>query len=1037
MLSALVGASIRHYQVVIALTFLFLGYGVYRVLNASLDIFPEFSPKLVIVQTEAPGLTAEQVEALVTLPIEGAVGGLTDLESVRSQSIQGLSVVTLTFDDRTDLFRDRQFVAERLSLLADQLPEGIGPPVIVPLSSSSGTVMTIGLTSKTLDQSEIRALADWTLVPRLISVTGVADVNTFGGVQRQLQVQFDPERMRRHAVDVSDVVAAARGAIGVGGAGFVDSGNQRIDIRAAGFPQTAEMVAGIVLRHGADAALTLGDVAQVRYAAAPAISRATVRGEPAVVMMIIGQYQANTLAVTQNIEAALAELEPVFSRHDVTLHPDIFRPANYIEKSLENITGHLLVGAVLVILVLFIFLFNMRSALISAMAIPISLLAATVALIEAGVSINIMVLGGLAIALGEVVDDSIIDTENIFRRLRENSRAAEPASPMRIVYDASMEVRASVVYASFIVSLVFVPLLTISGVAGRMFAPLGIAYIVAIIASLVVAVTVTPALCTALLARSTLSDRDPPLIRVMGPRFAAMLRAIGKWGRLAIATVMIVCGIGIAVLPTLGSSFLPPLREGHYMIHTSSVPGTSLAETIRVGNQITSAVLEIPGVRTMSQWAGRAERGADTFGTHYAEYEVDLDAWSGREQQAILDRIRAILSTFPGIVEEVNTFLVERIEETISGYTAPVVINLYGQELEVLDRVALEVAAVTRTVSGAAEVQVRALPGTPVVEIVGRPEALTRYGLRPADVTNVGRAAFAGVHVGTIYDQGRGVEMAVILDPELRRHPDQIAQLPIRAANHQMLSLSHVAEIRHVSGRYAILHEDGRRLQTITAQVVGRDLGSFMAELRRALEQEVALPVNMYLHFAGSAVAQAESRRSLIANALFAGGGVVLLLFMAVGSVRNAILVLVNLPFSLVGGVAAAIWMGGVLSIGSLVGFVTLFGITVRNAIMLVSHYQHMVAIEGKIWSTETAIQGARERLPSILMTALVTGLALVPIAIDSDNPGREIMGPMAAIIIGGLISSTVLTLLLLPTIMARYGRFRPPDAEAMQIRKA
>ena len=1025
MLSTIVRFSVRYAGVIVSLSILLLLYGGYRLSKTGLDIFPEFSPKLVIIQTESPGLSAEQVEVLVTQPLESALGGQVGLESISSQSIQGLSVVSLIFEEDTDLYLDRQLVAERIANVATQLPQGAGPPIMVPLTSSSSTIMTIGLTSKTVPLMELRTLVDWTVTPRLLSVSGVADANVFGGEVKQFQIQIRPGRLRKYGLSIQDVVDAAGQGTGILGAGFIENDNQRIVLRSQGQPVTVEQLAKVVVRRGEGVSLLLGDIADVSVAPAPSIGGASIGEERGVLIMVIGQYGANTMEVTKNVEAALAEFTESFERQGITLHGDLFRPANYIESSLANITGHLLIGAVLVISVLFLFLFNIRSAFISATAIPLSLISAALVLVEMGESINIMVLGGLAIALGEVVDDAIIDTENIFKRLRENRRLAEPRSFIGVVFEASMEVRSSVVYASFIVALVFVPLLTLSGVSGRMFEPLGLAYILAILASLVVALTVTPALCCLMLGQGDLEADDPPVVRWLKPGYGRLLGIIGHHPRFAIFGVLLFCGGGIAVLPMLGGGFLPELREGHYMIHTASLPGTSVKESLRIGGEIIKQVAQIDGVRSVSQWAGRAERGADTFGSHYSEYEVDLIELSGPEQQRVKDEIRHVLDNFPGVSAELNTFLIERVDETISGYTAPVVVNIYGHDLDLLDRKALEAAAIMESVPGAADIQVRAPPGTPLLNVRLRLDDLARFGIRPMEVFKAVQVAYEGKKVGQIYQGARVFDVVVILEETLRRYPTSVRELPLVTPEGKIVPLGELADINQTGGHYVILHNGAQRLQTITANVAGRDLNSFFDELKDRIHAELDLPADTYLEFTGAAVAQAKSREELIVHSLLASVGILVLLYVALGSFRNMLLVLVNLPFSLVGGVIAALVTGGWLSLGSLVGFVTLFGITLRNSIMLVSHYQHLVDEEGMEWNAETAIRGAQERLTSILITALVTSLAMLPIAVNSDNPGREIMGPMASIVIGGLISSTFLNLLVLPTIMLRYGRFR------------
>jgi CzcA family heavy metal efflux pump len=1023
MLAAIIRFAVHRRGVVITLALLLLVYGVLRLGQASLDIFPEFSAPRVVIQTEAPGLTAEQTETLVTSRVEKQLAGLIGLDSIRSESIQGLSVVTAVFEEGTDIYRNRQLVGERLSLLAGKLPAGAGPPVMVPLSSSSATVLTIGLSSPSRSLMELRDLVDWTIVPRILAVPGVADVNVFGGEIRQLQIQIDPDKLRRYGLAAGDVVLAAQQATGMPGAGFVENHNQRIVLNIAGLPAAEDALKQVVLMRRNGANITLADVATVATAPRPPIGAAAVGGKPAVVMMVIAQYGANTLRVSRNVDTVLEEFEQLFSKQAIDFHPHLFRPADYIERSLSNLAAHLLAGGLLVVLVLYAFLFDFRTAFISAIAIPLSLVAAVITLLNLGVNLNIMILGGLAIALGEVVDDAIIDTENIFRRLRENRLGPNPRTVFQIVYQASMEVRSSVVYASFIVALAFVPLLTLGGIAGRLFAPIGYAYILAILMSLLVAVTVTPALCYILL-KTGKTDRVPPLIRVLQPRYAALLRSVAQRPKAAAWISATVCGIGFLALTTLGGEFLPQLREGHYIIHTTSLPGTSLNESLRIGGLLTRQFLAMPEVESVSQWAGRAERGADTYGSHYSEYEVRLKPLSGKDQQAVLERLRRILGDFPGILFEANTFLTERVDETISGYTAPVVINLYGSDLDLLDRKAREVAGLIRTIPGAIDVQLRSPPSTPQLQIRLKLDELASYGLRPLEVADVLQTALQGRVAGTYYLDNRAYEVAVILPPDLRRRPEAIAHLPLRTADGLVVELGRIADIQQVGGRYNILHQGGQRVQTITANVTGRDAGTFMEELRRRTLDVIEFPPEIYPEFTGAAVEQGKARWELTIHALLAGTGVLLLVFLAVDSVRHTFLALINLPFSLAGGVAAAIQAGGTLSIGSMVGFVTLFGITVRNSIMLISHYRHLVEMENCPWNLETAIRGAQERLPSILMTALVTALAMLPIAIDSDNPGREIMGPMAAIIIGGLVSSTMLNLLLLPTILLRFGRF-------------
>lgn len=1025
MLAALVRFAINFRGVVIAIATLLMIYSVYRLSRAGLDIFPEFSPNLIVVQTEAPGYSTEQVEILVTRPIETTLSGLIGIDHVRSESIQGLSIVNIYFDEDTDIYRNRQLVSERLAGVTNLLPEGVGPAVPVPMASSSATILTMGVTSSNKELMELRSVVDWNLVPKILSVPGVADVNVFGGEIKQLQIQIDESKLIEYGLGINEIAEAAKKATGIFGAGFIENNNQRLTLSVTGLPEHKEELGQVVVKHVDGLSITLGDVATINYGAEPAFGKGSIMGEEGVVLMVIGQYGANTLNVSNAVEEAIQGLDKIFAENDIKLHPTLFRPANYIERSVSSISGHLLIGGLFVIIVLAVFLFNFRTAFISVMAIPLSLLTAMLILLEMGVNLNIMVIGGLAIALGEVVDDAIIDTENIFRRLRQNKLLDNPLPMKEVVYNASMEVRGSVVYASFIVALVFVPLLHLSGITGRLFEPLGTAYILSIMMSLLVALTVTPALCSLFLAKDELKNIEPPLIKLLQPFYTKALTLISQSPYLVLLSTTLFCVAGISVLPGVGGQFIPNLREGHYIVHTSSISGTSLDESIRVGNQLTKLFLDIPGVTSVSQWAGRAERGADTFGSHYSEFEVDLDGdLGGSEQQKVLDTIRHTLDEFPGLRFEAHNFLSERIHETISGYTTPIVVNVYGNDLNALDRKATEVAEVMKTIKGASGVLVQSSSETPILQVALKLEKLKEHGLAPLEIVKSLKIAFEGLSVAKYQEDNRIFDVTVILPEEKRQILEDVRQLPIKTTSGLLVPLEEFADIRQQSGRYNILHQDGQRLQSITSSVVGRDIVGFMDELESTILESVQFSSELYPEFTGAAIEQAKAKEELIILSLLVMAVVMMLVYIAIGNFRNVILMLVNLPFALVGGVIAVLITGGSLSVGSLVGFVTLFGITIRNSIMLASHYQYLVKNEGLPWNLEIAIQGAQERLPSILMTALVTALAMLPIAIDSDNPGREIMGPMAAIIIGGLASSTILNLLIMPTIMLKFGKF-------------
>ncbi len=1037
MMSALVRFSIRFSGVIIGLATLVVLYGIHSLTSSNLDVFPEFSPTQIVIQTESPGLSAELVESLVSQPIETSIAGTVGIESMRSQSIPGLSIVTIIFDENTDIYRNRQVIAERLATLNNQLPQGITPN-ITPLTSSASTVLGVGVTSKTRSLTELRTIVDWTIVPHLLAIPGVADVNVFGGKVRQFQVQVDPEKMIRYGVSLIQIEEAVKKATGVRGNGFIENKNQRIVINTEGQSTTPEKLALATLLHKNGQTIRLGDIGKVVEGAAPSISAASINEETGVYLSVQGQLGANTHAVTKDIESALQELKPSLEAEQVVLHEGLFRPDNFIEVAIKGVRADIIIGSILVITVLFLFLFNARTAFISATAIPLSLLSAIVVMSYFNIGLNIMVLGGLAIALGEVVDDAIIDTENIFRRLRENRLLTEPLATHRVVFDASMEVRSSVVYATIIVALVFMPLLTLGGVAGKLFAPLGFAYIAAIMASLVVALTLTPALCYLLLGNAKLDAEDPPIIRAIKKWYVKVLYKIEKQYKIVIAVSFIFIALGLGILPLFKSQFIPALHEGHYIMHMTAVPGTSEQESLRIGEKVSAVIRSIKGVKSVTQWVGRAQNGADTFGTHYSEFEIEIGAISGEEQRRVLNSIREELSGeavdddgdgkaeagFVGVNFAINTFLTERIEETISGYAASTVVNIYGNDLDALDRDAQAIAGVISSIKGAADVSVQSPPGTPQLVIRLRPEKLALWGLQPTDVLDNIRVAYESVPITQVYQGSRVIGVSVVLNMEDRDDVQEAGNLPLFNPEGKLLRLRDIADIVQENGRSKILHAGAKRIQTVTANVVDRDIDTFTEELKKKIANDVVLSDGAYLEFTGAAQANAKSRQALVLQSFLAAVAVFLMLYIAFGRLRNLLLTFANLPFALIGGVLAVLFTGGWISLGSLVGFVTLFGITLRNSIMMVSHYQHLIDSEHCVWGLETCIRGASERLPSILMTALVTALGLLPLAAGSGQPGREIEGPMATIIVGGLVTSTILNLLILPTIMLHFGRF-------------
>ncbi len=1024
LLNSVVRFSLRFRGIIIALSILFIGYGIYTLTQAKFGVFPEFAPPQAVIQTEAPGLSPEQVEVLVTQPIENAVNGIAGISSLRSKSIQGLSVVTATFKDGSNIYIDRQFVTERLATLSGQLPVGVKQPEMTPLVPSTGLTIVVGLTSSEKTSMQLRTFADWVLRRRLLSVSGVANVTVFGGEIKQFQIQVHPDKLIKYNLSIEDILSAAKRATAVEGSGFIENNNQRIVLQTEGQSLTGADLAKTVILHKNNLDITLGDVADVLIAPEPPIGSATIEGKPGVMMMVYGQYGTNTLEVTKNVEAALSNMQHAISAEKINVIT-LFRPADFIHAALGNITGSLILGAVLVVIVLFLFLFNLRTAAISCTAIPLSLLAGIVALQFFGLTINTMTLGGLAIAIGEVVDDAVIDVENILRRLKENRSLNNPRSNFRVVLDASVEVRTAVIYATFAVVLVFIPILTLSGVAGKLFSPLGIAYIFSVLASLLVALTITPALSLVLLGNQKFVKRkESPFVVWLKKKYKIILNKVEQNSGKVITVVIIITLACFAALPFFGESFIPQLKEGHFVAHISEVPGTSINESVELGKKVSAALMKLPFVQTVAQRVGRAEKGDDTWGTNYSEFEIQLKKLNSEQTEKAQDKIRKTLASFLGVNSGVNTFLTERMEETLSGYTSSVVLNIYGNDLNTLDKLAQNTAQVLSGVPGAVDVQIQSPPGMPQLTIHLRKDDLQRWGFDAKDVLDAVQTAYRGTDVGQVYDGDRVFTVSTILDPKDRESVNNVSNLLLKNSDGIYVKLSQLANVYETSGRYIILHNGARRVQTITCNVSGRDVVSFVKEAKEKIESSVKFPGSSYIEFGGTAVAQSKSKSELFIYSAIAGVGIILLLFVALKNLRNLFLVLSNLPFAFVGGIITIFLTGRQMSLGSMIGFITLFGITMRNSLMLISHYNHLIKHEGKEWNLETSILGASERLVPILMTALVTGLGLLPLAIGAGSAGKEIEGPLAIVILGGLATSTLLNLLVLPSLSLRFGRF-------------
>jgi CzcA family heavy metal efflux pump len=1026
MMRGLVGLCVRHYGAVTVLTVMALLLGAWGAMQAPLDVFPEFVPSQVDIQTEAPGFAPQQVEELVTRQVENAVNGSAGIATMRSESIPGLSVVTITFADDIDVHIARQGISERLSEIGSALPAGVGTPKLSPLVSSTMDLLKIGLVSDKVDPYALRDAANWIVRPRLLAVPGVAHVIVFGGAVRQIRILPDMHRLSAFGLTFADVIASAQAALPLRGAGLVDTAAQRILMRSPTPEPDASVVAQAVVAVRNNTPILLRDVADVSVAPAIRFGDALIMGRPGVLLSLASQYGANTLSTTQEVEKALVSLEPALRKEGIQVYNRLHRPATFIERALQNLQQSLLIAALLILGVLYVFLRDLRAALIAFLAIPLSLLAAVAVLRHLGMTLNTMTLGGFAVALGVLVDDAIIGIENIMRRLRQNALQAAPLPRLEIIREASLEVRGPVIYATVVVIAVFLPELFTTSVQGHFVGPLALAFIFAVIASLLVALTATPALCALLMRRHDTRAEPAWLVRLKSWQRASIRSAFSHL-RVTLTVLALLAIAAAAALPFLGGTFMPDFREGHFVMQvSSSVTGTSLDEMLAIGQRISREVLALPYVQSIEQQVGRAELSEDTWGPHRSEFHVELKPDARIDQAGAQEQLRRILESYPGIQSEVVTFLGDRISESLSGETAQVAIKIFGDDLEALDRAAQQLTARLGRVKGIVDLQFKRQSGTPTIAIHLIPQALAASGLKAVDVLDTIEAAYAGATVGQTFQGTRTVDVVALLPDEARHQPALVGQLMI-ASPVGPLPLSRVADVQYTTDRYTIQHDAGQRLVTVTFNTSGGSLQSIVDEAKRAIAQSIVLPPSVYVEFTGAAAAEQRTRDELLLYSALALGVIVLILFVSFHWRINSWLVLANLPFSLIGSVLA-LWSTGLgISLGTVVGLVTVFGISARNAILQLAHYEHLVESEHHAWSPDLVLRGANERLVPILMTAAVTALGLAPLAAGLSRPGQEIEGPMAVAVLGGLLSSTLLNLLVLPALAQHYVRRRQP----------
>jgi CzcA family heavy metal efflux pump len=1022
----LVATALRQRVAVVAVMCALLVVGVWTLRSAPLDVFPEFAPPQVEIQTEAPGLSTEEVESLVSVPLENALSGTPFVTTVRSKSVLGLSSVVLLFEGGTDLFVARQFVAERLARVAPQLPSVARAPVMMSPHSSLARVLKVGLTSDSLSLTDLSMLARWTIRPRLMAVPGVANVAIWGERPRQLQVLVDPDRLRAHGVTLGQVERAAGDAVVLQGGGFMDTPQQRLAVAQRSRTLDATSLGRAPLPRAGYSVLTLGDVAEVREGNPPLIGDAVINSRDGLLLIVEKQPWGNTLAVTRGVDAALAALAPAM--RGVTVDASIFRPATFIEMALANLNRALLLGCVLVVLVLAAFLRDWRTALVSLTAIPLSLVAAAVAMRYRGGTLDTMVLAGLVIALGEVVDDAIIDVENIVRRLRLNRTMAAPRPALRVVLEASLEVRSAVVYASVIVVLMFVPVFFLGGLAGSFFQPLALAYVLAILASLLTALIVTPALSLLLLPGAVEHHEEAPLARRLKAWYGGLLprvldrpRQVG-WGLggALLATLLVV--------PFLGREFLPRFKEYDFLMHWVEKPATSLGAMKRITVRASEELMAIDGVRNFGAHIGRAEVADEVVGPNFTELWISIDP--AAPYDATVARVQEAVDRYPGLYRDLLTYLRERVKEVLTGASASIVVRVYGDDLDSLRRVATAVGTAVGTVPGTADLKVQPLVLVPQVEVEVQPEALARVGLTAGEVRRQVATLVRGTRVGEVYERQKVYDVAVWGTPAIRGDPAALRSLVVSTAGGASVPLRDVAQVRIMPAPNEITREGSSRRLDVTANAAGRDLAAVTRDVEAAL-RTVHMPAGFHAEVLGEWQAQRAANRRLLLLGAVALAGILLVLYADFQSIRTAGLVFASLPLALIGGVAAAVVSGAVLSLGSLVGFVTVIGIAARNGIMLVSHYRHLEREEGEPFGVGLVRRGATERLVPILMTASVTALALLPLALGGNRPGHEIEYPMAVVILGGLVSSTALNLLVMPVMYLRFGRPYVPASDA------
>ncbi len=1026
MLNRIIQWSLKNRLFVIVAAVGLLIYGSIVTLRAHVDVFPDLTAPTVTILTESHGLAPEEVESLVTLPIEAAVNGTAGVFRVRSNSAIGISIVFVEFEFGTDIYRARQLVTEKLQQV--RMPAGVPPPVLGPISSTMGEIMLISMTSTTTSPMELRSLADWVVRPRLLGVPGISQVMVIGGDTKQFQVLVDPNGLADYGVTLEDVAEAVSTSNANASGGFLERPNEEFLIRGRARVYTPEDLANSVITVREGTPILIKNVATVQAGAALKRGDGSFNMKPSVVATIQKQPNANTLELTEKIETTLAALKASLPP-DVTIDTKAFQQADFIKRAVGNVQASLLEGGIMVTVVLFLFLWNFRTTFISLTAIPLSLITAILVMSYFGITVNTMTLGGLAIAIGALVDDAIIDVENVFRRLKQNAQLPVPRPVAEVVFKASSEIRNSILFATLIIILVFLPLFSLGGFEGRMFAPLAFAYIISIFVSLVVALTVTPVLCYYLLGHSKLihDEKDSRVVAWLKRHYARMLNWTLRHPYKIIGTSVVMLLIAILLGPLMGREFLPPFNEGTLNINANLPPGTSLQESNRIGSIIESVLHQTPEVVSTTRRTGRAELDEHAAGVNTSEIEV-VTKEGDRPHSEMMEEVRQNLARIPGVEVEVGQPISHRIDHLLSGTRAQIAIKLFGPDLATLRSKAGEIRNAMALVPGIVDLLVEPQVGVPQVQVNMNRQAAAAVGLRAEDLAETVDTAFNG-HVATqVLEEQRTYDVLVRFDDSARQSVESIGRTLIDTPTGAKVPIAQVAEVRVDQGPNTINRENVQRRIIIQANVAERDLGSVITDVRTAINQNVQLPQGYFVQYGGQFESQEKASQQITLLSIVAIAGIFLLLYIALKTARSAVLVMANLPLALIGGVVMVFLSGGTLSIASLVGFITLFGIATRNGIMLISHYTHLMEEEG-VGFRDAIVRGSLERLSPILMTALVTGIGLLPLALGAGEPGKEIQQPMAIVILGGIVTSTFLNMIVIPALYLKYGQAVAPTS--------